>query len=89
MYRVKVEKCTGCGLCTQSCPVGAISLFNGKAKINSLECVNCGTCFSVCPMGAIEIRYRSELDELKRRIQNLKYKINKLNERINYLKSRR
>jgi hypothetical protein len=54
------EICTGCGMCAQNCPAGAITLENGKAKIDYEKCLGCGFCISVCPFGAIEIPWRSQ-----------------------------
>jgi len=46
------ETCTGCELCIPYCPVGAIYMEEGVAKINDDECVECGVCFrsGICPV---------------------------------------
>ena len=49
------EKCTGCGLCVNACPVEAISLKNNKAKVDTEKCVDCGQCVAECPNAAIRI----------------------------------
>ncbi|MBN1695060.1 4Fe-4S binding protein [candidate division WOR-3 bacterium] len=53
MFKVNREKCTGCGICLNACPVRAISMSDGKAQIEKEKCENCGVCVSVCPAGAI------------------------------------
>ena len=55
---VDKEKCTGCEVCVEKCPVKAISTENEKAKINMDECIHCGICHSVCPEKAV--RHDSE-----------------------------
>ncbi len=50
---VNANKCTGCELCIQVCPFGAIDKVDGKAKINEALCKGCGTCNAVCKSGAI------------------------------------
>ena len=55
---VDKEKCTGCKVCVEKCPVDAISMDDQKAKINMDECIHCGTCHSVCPQEAV--RHDSE-----------------------------
>ncbi|HXZ23948.1 MAG TPA: FAD-dependent oxidoreductase, partial [Methanomassiliicoccales archaeon] len=58
---VSVNKCTGCELCIQVCPFGAIDKIDGKAKVNEALCKGCGTCNAVCKSGAIKQRgFRDE-----------------------------
>ena len=53
MFKIDKEKCVGCGACVEVCPVHAISIVGGKAKINANKCVDCGRCAQVCPQGAL------------------------------------
>lgn len=56
---VKQEMCTGCGICVDECPVGAIELdSNALAVIKDAECIRCGKCHDVCPQEAV--RHDSE-----------------------------
>lgn len=52
---VNQDKCTGCGLCVEACPVEAISLENDKAKVDDEKCIVCGRCVEECPNEAISI----------------------------------
>ena len=52
--KVDTQKCTGCGLCVDICPVNAIKVENEKAVISD-ECVGCGACVGQCPVGAISL----------------------------------
>ena len=53
--QINQEKCTGCGLCVEVCPVEAISMENDKAKIDAEKCVDCGQCVEECPNEAINM----------------------------------
>ncbi len=46
------RKCTGCGLCSQVCPFGAIEMKDGKPELNA-ACKVCGICVKNCPEKAI------------------------------------
>lgn len=49
---IKIDKCTGCETCLDSCPFDAIELKDGKANINEY-CNACMACLEVCEEGAI------------------------------------
>lgn len=57
---VDEKKCIGCGACASICPVGAIKLSNGKAKIDPKKCIKCGSCASFCPVSAIDLNKKPE-----------------------------
>lgn len=47
------DACIACGACESQCPVGAISMGDGKFEINPDACISCGSCAGQCPVGAI------------------------------------
>lgn len=51
--KVDRDKCIGCESCTMVCPVGAISMVDGKAMIDGEQCISCGACVGECPVEAI------------------------------------
>jgi len=53
MVFVDEDRCTGCGLCMEACPTGAISMTDGVARIEQALCRECEVCLSACPTGAI------------------------------------
>jgi len=47
------DKCVGCKACMKiGCP--AISIVNGKAKVDATQCVGCGVCEQLCKFGALK-----------------------------------
>ena len=50
--KINNDKCTGCGVCVDTCPVQAIKIENQKAIIGE-ECVECTICINQCPNKAI------------------------------------
>lgn len=51
---VDPELCTGCRICDEVCPEGAIAV-KQRAIINDGVCTGCGICVSECPSEAIVI----------------------------------
>jgi electron transfer flavoprotein alpha subunit len=47
------DKCIGCQICVAECPVGAIEIVGGLARIDPEVCVGCGKCPEVCPVEAV------------------------------------
>jgi NADH-quinone oxidoreductase subunit F len=55
-YQVR-NNCTGCTLCAQHCPVGAIPMTAYRRHtIDQEKCIRCDSCRQVCPHDAIEIK---------------------------------
>lgn len=52
--KVDPEKCCGCETCVNACPVGTISMQDGKACVGA-DCVECGACVGECPAEAISL----------------------------------
>ena len=57
------ENCVGCGLCAKVCPMGNISIKDGRAVIGD-DCATCLACFHWCPNEAI---YMSKQEGIARR----------------------
>ena len=56
VYKIDVDKCTGCTVCVKKCPVDAII---GSRKqphfIVEDKCIGCGACYEACKFDAIEV----------------------------------
>lgn len=52
--KINPQKCIGCGLCKDLCPMGNISIKNGFA-VSGDQCTMCYRCISRCPKQAITL----------------------------------
>ena len=53
---VDEHKCTGCGICVEVCPYGAMAKNEqGLAQVVAASCKGCGSCAAACPEAAVSI----------------------------------
>jgi len=52
---VDANLCTGCGMCSDFCPFGALSVHDGVATVDTALCMGCGVCVSKCTQGAVSL----------------------------------
>jgi hypothetical protein len=69
---VNEKKCKGCGYCITKCAHSAITMVNGKARINKL-CVGCGHCIAACRFDAINVEMDQAIDILCKRTAEYAY----------------
>lgn len=56
------SKCTGCGACSNICPVGAITMKERNGcfifpEVEASKCVHCGACLKRCPLNNLVHEY--------------------------------
>ncbi|MEA3506594.1 MAG: 4Fe-4S binding protein, partial [Elusimicrobiota bacterium] len=88
------ERCTGCGICVQDCPVDAIALTDSAAAIDMDECIRCGSCHNICAQEAVRHdsekippKVESNLNTARRLLKKCKSRDDKINYLTKYIKS--
>jgi NAD-dependent dihydropyrimidine dehydrogenase PreA subunit len=56
---IEIEKCKGCGICAEVCPLGVLSVESKKVQM-AAGCVDCKTCLKVCPEGVFSFELEDE-----------------------------
>ena len=65
--RLDPERCSGCGLCVERCPFGALRrAAKGAVALDRAACWGCGTCRSACHRGALALESRSATADVAR-----------------------
>jgi ferredoxin len=67
---VDEDDCTGCEICLDRCPVGALAV-EEFAQVDREKCLGCGLCASVCPTDAIGLVLRRDGEEPFDRISEM------------------
>jgi NADH-quinone oxidoreductase subunit F/NADP-reducing hydrogenase subunit HndC len=55
IVKIDQSKCSGCKMCIDICPVGAIDEGEGM-RIDITRCIKCRSCVVACPIKAIIIK---------------------------------
>ncbi len=71
---VDEDRCTGCGICAQSCPQSAIDV-DKRAVIDTERCTGCGECWVACPSDAIGPQDPQSLIDIQEKIVEYCYGI--------------
>jgi NAD-dependent dihydropyrimidine dehydrogenase PreA subunit len=51
-----VDKCVGCGKCTEVCPHDVFTVSDRKVQIKDKDaCMECGACVKNCPASALSV----------------------------------
>lgn len=59
----ELTECQDCYKCLRECPVKAIQIVNGHARVMAELCIHCGHCVEVCPQKAKKVR--NDIDKAK------------------------
>lgn len=50
-----LDCCIGCGRCAEHCPPKAMTLANGRVRIDDGKCIRCYCCQELCPQNAVNL----------------------------------
>ncbi|MBN1223942.1 MAG: 4Fe-4S binding protein [Candidatus Aminicenantes bacterium] len=59
------KECISCKACTDVCPIDALAMKAGVAKVEKDWCIGCGICVNKCPSQAARIVIRLDKKDEK------------------------
>jgi ferredoxin len=62
--KIDLDRCTGCGICVQDCPLGAIKIRERKVSLDD-RCIYCGACERICPQEALSLEGAIVVDRIQ------------------------
>lgn len=73
---INEERCSGCRICNNLCPYGAISFLDdlGVSRVNPALCKGCGTCVAACPSQVIDGKHFT-FDSIMSQIEGMLYDV--------------
>lgn len=69
--KIKTDRCTGCGICKQVCPIDNIIIGSGIAVRKNAKCEYCLACAHNCPQKAITIKRGEKNPNARYRNENI------------------
>jgi len=74
--RIDGDRCTGCGICIDRCPPGALTPGDGDVPAADMDrCFGCAVCASGCPENAILMEAKPDRPEPPRTVKDLVMKV--------------
>lgn len=67
-----INRCSGCGLCLQACPAGALSRGEGRVLWDSAKCAGCDACLAACRSKSSPKAVYMSVDEVMRVIHRVR-----------------
>jgi heterodisulfide reductase subunit A len=83
--RIDEERCSGCRICNNLCPYGAIDFIEDLvvSRVNPALCKGCGTCVAACPSQVIEGQHYT-FDSLMSQIEGILWDVRPGSQRVTY-----
>lgn len=81
--RINEERCSGCRICNNLCPYGAIDYLEDLkvSRVNPALCKGCGTCVAACPSQVIEGQHYT-FDAIMSQIEGILWDVQADGERV-------
>lgn len=73
--KVQRRKCVACGHCVERCSQHAISLHEGKSRIDTKKCIGCGECILICSNQAIDVQWNADMAAFQKKMVEYAYAV--------------